>query len=96
MPVVLGWLLAASLPLVVAQAVVTLWALIAVLLNNDRYRNGNQLVWVVVVLLAGVVGALLYVLIGRQPWEVVSEAVPGRRQRLAAIRDPWGAPGDHP
>ncbi len=92
---VLGWLLAASLPLVVAQGVVTLWALVAVLLNNDRYRNGNQLVWVVVVLLTGVIGALLYVLIGRQPWEVVREAVPRRRQRLDAIRDPWSAPGDH-
>jgi len=45
-------------------ALVWLCALVAVLTNPDRYRNGSQLIWVLVLLLTGPVGALLYLALG--------------------------------
>jgi hypothetical protein len=66
-------------------------SLISVLKNPDRYRNATQLIWVLVILFAGPLGALLYQCLG--PVRTVSagppEVVPDRRARSEAIANPW-------
>ncbi len=45
---------------------VWLYALIDVIRTpDDRFRTGTQLIWVLVVLFANIVGALIYLAIGR-------------------------------
>jgi hypothetical protein len=44
--------------------------------EDSMYRNGNKLVWVLVILLAPLVGALIYFLVGRP----AVERSPRRRQ----------------
>jgi hypothetical protein len=66
-------------------------SLMSVLKNPNRYRNATQLIWVLVILLAGPLGALLYQCLG--PVRTVEarkpEAVPDRRARSEAIANPW-------
>ncbi|MEX2562995.1 MAG: PLD nuclease N-terminal domain-containing protein [Nitriliruptoraceae bacterium] len=44
-----------------------IWALVDVIRMGDQipYRAGNQLIWILVVALTQVIGALLYLAIGR-------------------------------
>ncbi|MHB1928539.1 MAG: PLDc N-terminal domain-containing protein [Acidimicrobiales bacterium] len=74
-----------------AGVVLVFWlaCLVAVLVNPDRYRNGTQLIWVLVVLLAGPLGGLLYLLLGRAGRRVDREPPPPRAARGDAIRHPW-------
>ncbi len=57
MPVLIGVILFA----------VWLWALVDAISvpDNSMYRAGDKLIWVLVILLAPLVGAIVYVLIGR-------------------------------
>lgn len=47
------------------------WALVdAIRVPDDSmYREGNKLIWVLVIIFTSVVGALIYVVIGRPPRE---------------------------
>ena len=47
-------------------AIASLWliSLVEVLTNADRYRNGTQLIWVLVLLVSGPIGAVLYQSLG--------------------------------
>lgn len=50
-----------------ANIVVVVWALVdAIKVPDDSmYRAGNKLIWVLVILFAGFVGAIVYFLVGR-------------------------------
>lgn len=76
---------------VAAAALLVVWVsgLVAVLTNADRYRNANQLVWVLVVLLAGPIGAALYFALGRQRRSVEAAGPAGRAERSYAIGHPF-------
>lgn len=83
-------------PAIVAIAVVclvtaALWvtALVSVLSRADHFENGSQLVWTLVILLAGPVGAVLYFVLARGAPARDWEPIPDRRQRREAIADPW-------
>ena len=51
--------------IIIPILIVTFWALIDIL-RNDFRGNNTKLIWVLVVLLAGPLGAILYFVIGRQ------------------------------
>lgn len=50
-----------------ANIVVVVWALVDAIKVPDEsmYRAGNKLIWVLVILFAGFVGAIVYFLVGR-------------------------------
>jgi hypothetical protein len=75
-----------------ALAVLWLVSLVDVLTTPDGYRNGTQLIWVLVLLLSGPVGAVLYQCLGpdRVHLDPDREPLPpGHRARRQAIADPW-------
>jgi hypothetical protein len=47
-----------------ALAILWLISLVSVLTNDGRYKNGSQLIWVLVLLLSGPIGAVLYQCLG--------------------------------
>jgi hypothetical protein len=51
----------------VAMTVVWIWALVDALRvpDDSMYRTGTKLVWVLVIVLTGAIGALIYLAIGR-------------------------------
>ena len=53
----------------VGGLVLTIWALVdAVRMPNDAsFKSGTQLVWVLVILLAQGIGAIIYLIVGRPP-----------------------------
>ncbi len=53
--------------LALAAFLVWLWALVDVVnvADDSMFRAGNKLVWVLVIVLAGVVGAIIYLVVGR-------------------------------
>jgi phospholipase D-like protein len=61
------WFFVIFLPLALLGFVVWLWALIdAIRVPDDSmYRAGNKLIWVLVIVLAQLVGAILYFAIGK-------------------------------
>jgi hypothetical protein len=73
----------------VLLSVLWLVSMVAVLTNPDRYRNGSQMIWLLVLLLSGPIGAVLYLCLGPARVEHY-ESVPDRRARRDAIANPWG------
>lgn len=52
--------------LAVALTVLWVWALVDVVKTPDaRFKLGNTLVWVIIIAVAGWLGAIIYVLVGR-------------------------------
>ena len=53
----------------VGSFVVWIWTLVDVVKvpSDDRFRTGNQLTWVLVVVLAGIIGSIIYLIVGRPP-----------------------------
>ena len=51
----------------IANIVLVIWALVDAIRVPDEsmYRAGNKLIWVLVILLAGFIGAIVYFFIGR-------------------------------
>ena len=51
----------------IANIVVVIWALVdAIRVPDDSmYRAGNKLIWVLVIILAGFIGAIVYFFVGR-------------------------------
>ena len=78
---------------VVVLALAALWlmSLVDVLTKPDHYRNGTQLIWVLVLLLSGPVGAVLYQWLGPVRLHVLVDDTPppDRRARREAIANPW-------
>ena len=52
------------IPLVIIQAALFIAALVHILRNNN-YKTGNRALWIVVVVLIGVIGPVLYFCLGR-------------------------------
>ncbi len=75
----------------VAGIVVWVAALACVLVRGDSYEGASQLVWALVVLLAGPVGAVLYFLLARRNLSTrpPREPIPDRQHRAEAITHPW-------
>ena len=46
-----------------------IWSLVDVIRmpNDASFKTGTQIVWVIVILLAGLIGAIVYLVIGRPP-----------------------------
>lgn len=52
--------------LFIALLVVWIWALVDVIITpNGTFRRGDRTIWLLVVLFAGTIGALIYVGVGR-------------------------------
>ena len=51
----------------IANIVLVIWALVdAIRVPDDSmYRAGNKLIWILVILLAGFIGAIVYFFVGR-------------------------------
>ncbi|MGH9121000.1 MAG: hypothetical protein ACRDYC_03510, partial [Acidimicrobiales bacterium] len=84
--------------LLVLGVVFVLWvsALVSVLTFQGRYIAGSQLIWILVVLLGGPIGAVLYFLMARDRRYEPREALPDRRRRVHEIADPWHERTDEP
>lgn len=52
------------IPLLILQLVLAVTALVHVL-RNPRYRFGNKVVWVIVVLCVSIIGPVIYFVFGR-------------------------------
>jgi hypothetical protein len=74
--------------LAVAAFVVWIWALVdAVKVPDDSmFRAGNKLIWVLIIVLAQVIGAIIYLVVGR----------PTAADRLRAPADPNRPPPPPP
>lgn len=73
----------------VALTVLWVWALVDVVKTPEaRFKVGNTLVWVLIVAVAGWLGAIIYVLVGRP-----ARRPPPRRRRHASHRSPGQAGG---
>ncbi|HEX6198567.1 MAG TPA: PLDc N-terminal domain-containing protein [Jiangellaceae bacterium] len=52
--------------LFLALLVIWIWALVDVIITpNGTFRHGDKTIWLLVVLFAGTIGALVYVAVGR-------------------------------
>jgi hypothetical protein len=71
-------LMIAFILLAVAGFAVWIWALVDVVRVPDEsmFRAGNKLIWVLVVVLAGFVGAIVYLVVGR-PAAGATQGPPG-------------------
>jgi hypothetical protein len=51
----------------IGSLVLWIWALVdAVKVPHDAmYKTGNKLIWILVIVLAGVIGAIIYLIVGR-------------------------------
>jgi phospholipase D-like protein len=76
---------------VVGGLALMIWALVdAVRMPNDQsFKTGTQLVWILVILLAQGIGAIVYLLVGRPP----GGATAARRRALTAPPVPPPPPG---
>lgn len=70
----------AVIALLVVAAALWISALVSVLLRGDDFERGSQLVWALVILLAGPVGAVLYFSLARHALVQDLEPIPDRRQ----------------
>jgi uncharacterized membrane protein YdcZ (DUF606 family) len=68
------WLFPSAFALFVLVFIVGSIALVIVTLvdvvrmpNDASFKSGTQIVWVIVILLAGLVGAIIYLAVGRPP-----------------------------
>jgi hypothetical protein len=63
----MGFAIGIVMILFVAGLALWVWALVdAIQVRDDAmYRNGNKLIWVLVIVLAGVIGAIVYLAVGR-------------------------------
>ena len=61
------WLVFVLIIMVLAIAVMglTIWALVDVI-RRDSVRGDNKIIWVLVILLAGIIGPILYLTMGRK------------------------------
>lgn len=78
---------------VVGGLAVTIWALVdAVRMPNDAaFKTGTQIVWVLVILLAQGVGAIVYLLVGRPPGGATAARERAALAPLAPPPPPSGA-----
>lgn len=53
----------------VATIAVWVWTVVDVVKvpSDDRFRAGSQLVWILVIVLTGIIGSLIYLVVGRPP-----------------------------
>jgi hypothetical protein len=84
-----GSAIAVIATLLVVAAVLWISALVSVLIRGDDFERGSQLLWALVILLAGPVGAVLYFSLARHALVQDLEPIPDRRQRTQAIAEPW-------
>jgi phospholipase D-like protein len=70
----MDWLLPGVFGLVVMTLFVATIALVIVTLvdvvrmpNDASFKSGTQIVWVLVILLGGLIGAIVYLVVGRPP-----------------------------
>ncbi|MDP8970049.1 MAG: PLD nuclease N-terminal domain-containing protein [Actinomycetota bacterium] len=89
----LFWVFVFVLILVLAIGGTALWVWMlvdCVQVPDDRYyRSGSKLMWVLIIALAQVVGALIYLVVGR-PTRQTREWLAAQRARAAAA--PWAPP----
>jgi hypothetical protein len=66
----------------IASLVVWIWALVdAVKVPDDSmFKSGNKLVWILVIVLAGVIGAIVYLVVGKP--------APGARPAVPSLGPP--------
>ena len=66
----------------IANIVLVIWALVdAIRVPDDSmYRAGNKLIWILVILLGGFIGAIVYFFIGRPAPGARSATVPAQGQ----------------
>jgi Phospholipase_D-nuclease N-terminal len=74
---------------VVGGLAVMIWALVdaARMPNDQAFKTGTQLVWILVILLAQGIGAIVYLLVGRP-----AGGATGARQRALAAPPPVPPP----
>lgn len=73
-------LLLLLVPLVLVQAGLIIWSLWDLTRPGRRVRGGSRLLWAVIILLTGLVGPILYFVVGREEaaeWETPEDAPPG-------------------
>jgi phospholipase D-like protein len=87
--VVFGGFIVFFFALVVAGIALFIYALVDVIRmpNDASFNTGTQLVWILVILLAQGVGAIIYLAVGRPPGGAT-----GARERLAQPPMPPPAP----
>lgn len=63
----------------IANIVLVIWGLVdAIKVPDDRmYKAGNKLIWVLVILLGGFVGAIVYFAVGRPSHDRTVGSLPG-------------------
>jgi cell division protein FtsX len=61
--ILLGFIGGGQIFIILAVVVLWIWALVDVL--RSEFKSNNKIIWILVVLLLGILGALLYLLIGR-------------------------------
>ena len=76
-----GAVIAALVPLVVIEVGLWIWALVD-LVRRDRFRGGSKLLWVLIIILFGVVGPIVYLAWGRN-------AEPPQDPGRGDVTDPW-------
>ncbi len=61
--------------------VLWIWALVDCIQvpDDSLYQSGNKLIWVLVIVFASAIGAILYLAIGRPPRDARSATRPGGR-----------------
>ena len=65
-PSVINWglILLVTLPLIILQIGLMIFALIHCL-KHDKYKIGNRLIWIIVIVFVNIIGPILYFTIGR-------------------------------
>ena len=56
-----------------------IWAIVDVVkvADDSMFRAGNKLIWVLVIVLTGVIGAIIYFVVGRpEPWSETAGGAP--------------------
>lgn len=79
----------------IAAFILWVWAIVDVVKvpDDSMFRAGNKLVWVLVIVITGVVGALIYLVVGRPASGSRPEGIPPSAGPSAPPPPPPGAAG---
>lgn len=79
-----------ALTLFICTLALVIWSLVDVVRmpNDASFKAGTQIVWVLVILLGGMIGAIVYLVVGRPPGGATAA-----RQRPAIDAPPPPPPG---
>lgn len=90
------WALGAIVVLGIVQITVEIWALVDLIRRPNDRVNGNKIIWILIIVLVNLIGAIVYFVAGRKPAPAEEPKAPAASGEAArrAVDALYGPGGD--